>query len=406
MRLSLFIGSRYLFSRSRINAINWVSGISAVAIGVVTMALVCVLSVYNGYVGLILQGTEQMDPDLLIAPRWGQTMTLEQGGVLERALSDQQLVARWGRVLSSKGLLRLQGREWIADIIGVDRAYSEVVDLGEDFPREGFEGYDADAEAPIPLALGAYLAYSGAYSSSSDSLQLVFPKRQGLINPLSPASGFIIGQTHTLASLMPMREDIDQAAYIPLSALQRLLGYEQGEVSAVAVAVPQGVPVDGVRAQLQAMLGEPWQVQDRAAQHPELSYLIRMERVITYVVLLFVLVLAACNMASSLAMLIIEKRGDIATLYALGATQRQVGRIFRATGMMISLAGVLVGLVLGLLLCWGQQKWEFLYSGTGLGRMPFPVEVKPSDILIILGSSVVVLMLVSVFPIRLTRREA
>lgn len=405
MRLSLFIGLRYLFSRSRINAINWVSGISAVAIGVVTMALVCVLSVYNGYVGLILEGTEQMDPDLVIAPRLGQTMTLTRGGELDKALAREDIVAHSAKILTSKGLLRLRGHEWIADIVGIDASYPSIVDLGSDFPSDAFTQYGSRSEESIPLVLGAYLAYSGAYNSPADSLQLIFPKRQGLINPLSPASSFIMGQTHTQGSLMPMREDIDNSAYIPLEALQRLLGYEQGEVSRVAVTVAQGVSIDKAREQLQAALGESYQVLDRAAQHPELSYLIRMERVITYVVLLFVLVLAACNMASSLAMLIIEKRGDISTLYALGATEAQVGCIFRATGLMISLAGTLTGLVLGLLLCWGQQKWEFLSSGTGLGRMAFPVEVKPSDILIILASSVVVSMLVSIFPTRLTKRR-
>lgn len=405
MRFSLFIGLRYLFSRSRINAINWVSGISAVAIGVVTMALVCVLSVYNGYVRLILEGTEQVDPDLMIVPSRGQTMKIEPKGILEQTLAQQSFISGSTRLLSSKGLLRLLGREWTADIIGIEANHWSITDNNYDISLKPFERYFPSSEADIPIVLGAYLAYSGAYNSASDSLQLIFPKRQGLINPLSPASSFIIGQTYTHETLMPMREDIDNSAYIPLRALQSLLGYSPEEVSAIAVKVSEKASIDEARSYIQKTLGEEYQVLDRSSQHPELSYLIKMERVITYVVLLFVLILAACNMASSLAMLIMEKRGDITTLYALGTSQPQICWIFRVTGMMISLIGTMTGLVLGLFLCWGQQQWEFLYSGTGLGQMPFPVEIKASDILIILLSSVVVSMLVSVFPTRLIQNK-
>ncbi|KGN71506.1 FtsX-like permease family protein [Porphyromonas sp. COT-239 OH1446] len=405
MRLSVLFGLRYLFSRSSINAINWVSGISALAIGIVSMALVCVLSVYNGYVQLILEGTEHTDPDLLIRPAQGQTLSLTRDPRISQALAQPQVKGH-GAVLRSKGLLSSGARQWVVEVVGIAPGYLEVVDLSEGLSHGQFDWLiGSEAKVNVPLCFGAYLLFGGADVEDEEELQLVFPRRKGLINPLSPASAFVREPARVMAGLKPLREDIDHTIYLPLERLQRMLAYDADEASAIALSLEEGASLEQTKRSLSELLGTDYRVLDRAEQHPELSYLIRMEKVITYAVLLFILLLAASNMASSLAMLVIEKRGDIATLYALGASASQVAGIFRSTGLLISLSGTLLGTLLGLLLCWIQLEWEPLMSGTGLGMMPFPIQVQLEDILLILLASVVVSLLISSFPVRLTRRS-
>ena len=399
--LSLRIALRYLFSRSRLHAVNYVTGVSTLAVAIVAMALVCVLSVYNGYVELILAGTERTDAELLVRARSGGVFDLSkypQWPKLLRETGARSCV----RLLYSKGLLRADERQWVVEVQGVDCHFGEVYTMEQQLfsgraLSSALRGYSS-ADSVLPITIGAglpLLTDSTARGAEPAEVTLLFPKRRGFINPLNPASSFSGMPVEVIGQYSPMSLETDHTIYVPLEGLQLLLDYERDELSAL----------EAVRERLAEGLGSELVVQDREEQHPELSYLIRMEKVMTYLILLFILLLASLNVASSLTMLLLEKRSDYAILYALGASQRMVGSIFRSFGLLIALIGSSLGLVLGLVVSLLQQYFGIISTGAGLSAQALPVKILPLDLVLAFVSVSAISYLISLYPIHFFVRQ-
>ncbi len=409
--LSLRIALRYLFSRSRLHAVNYVTGVSTLAVAIVAMALVCVLSVYNGYVELILAGTERTDAELLVRARSGGVFDLSkypQWPKLLRETGARSCV----RLLYSKGLLRADERQWVVEVQGVDRHFGEVYTMEQQISSgralsSALRHYSS-ADSVLPITIGAglpLLTDSTARGAEPAEVTLLFPKRRGFINPLNPASSFSGMPVEVIGQYPPMSLETDHTIYVPLEGLQQLLDYERDELSALALRYPKGTDLEAVRERLTEGLGSELVVQDREEQHPELSYLIRMEKVMTYLILLFILLLASLNVASSLTMLLLEKRSDYAILYALGASQRMVGSIFRSVGLLIALIGSSLGLVLGLVVSLLQQYFGVISTGAGLSAQALPVKILPLDLVLAFVSVSAISYLISLYPIHFFVRQ-
>lgn len=409
--LSLRIALRYLFSRSRLHAVNYVTGVSTLAVAIVAMALVCVLSVYNGYVELILAGTERTDAELLVRARSGGVFDLNkypQWPKLLRETGARSCV----RLLYSKGLLRADERQWVVEVQGVDRHFGEVYTMEQQlFSGRALSSalrHYSSADSLLPITIGAGLPLfsdSTARGAEPAEVTLLFPKRRGFINPLNPASSFSGMPVEVIGQYPPMSLETDHTIYVPLEGLQLLLDYERDELSALALRYPKGTDLEAVRERLAEGLGSELVVQDREEQHPELSYLIRMEKVMTYLILLFILLLASLNVASSLTMLLLEKRSDYAILYALGASQRMVGSIFRNVGLLIALIGSSLGLVLGLFVSLLQQYFGIISTGAGLSAQALPVKILPLDLVLAFVSVSAISYLISLYPIHFFVRQ-
>ncbi len=386
MRFAFFTALRYLFGRSRLGATGWISLVSSIAIMVVTAALVCVMSVYNGYVAMLLEGESRNYPELMIRARIGDKVHLDK---LEGILKDTGLIHSYSPLLLTQGVLQSPKAELFADICGIDNRYTQVVSIDSGLQEGSFAplvAYRSTTDA-IPMVLGIALAAEGATSNESDEedqLSLTVPKREGLINPLAPASAFINQSVRVVGVLSAMNESSNRIAYMPIDAVRDLLNYDDNIASAIAMKVSHAISVAEAKERLTATLGEEYLVLDREEQQPELTTLIKTERVMVYLIMLAILTLAAFNLASSLVMLIYEKELDLRTLYMLGASPIQSASIFAFTGLLISGIGVLVGLSLGLILSVLQEHWGFLYSGEGINRLPFPIDIQFVDLAYIL----------------------
>ena len=408
--LSLSIALRYLFSRTRLHAVNYVTALSAIAIAVVAMALVAVVGVYNGYVAMILDATAQVDADIVLKDAAGAVFDLHNLPDYRRQLTQSGAEAITLR-LESKGLLRVGEQQWVVDAIGVDSTFAAVYPMARaaEVPTLHTATTFTDGEGiPItPIQIGASIQLppdSSRREQAGATAEVLFPKRLGFTNPLAPASSFQSIEVQVIGQYAPVSQEMDAAVYLPLSRLQEALDYGASQVSSIGIHLRQGISTSDFKRQVQELYGDKLKALDREEQHPDLSYLIRMEKVMTYLILLFILLLAAFNVASSLAMLLIEKEEDSRIFTALGAPPRFTQQVFRRVGLLIALTGTSIGMLLGWGLCLLQAQFGLVRSGSGMDAIALPVDVRPLDMLVIFISVTALSFLISLYPTRFFRR--
>lgn len=408
--LSLSIALRYLFSRTRLHAVNYVTALSAIAIAVVAMALVAVVGVYNGYVAMILDATAQVDADIVLKDASGAVFDLHDLPDYRRQLTQAGAEAITLR-LESKGLLRVGEQQWVVDAIGVDSTFAAVYPMARasEVPTLHTAATFTDGEGiPItPIQIGASIQLppdSSRREQAGATAEVLFPKRLGFTNPLAPASSFQSIEAQVIGQYAPVSQEMDAAVYLPLSRLQEALDYGASQVSSIGIHLRQGISTSDFKRQVQELYGNKLKALDREEQHPDLSYLIRMEKVMTYLILLFILLLAAFNVASSLAMLLIEKEEDSRIFTALGAPPRFTQQVFRRVGLLIALTGTSIGMLLGWGLCLLQAQFGLIRSGSGMDAIALPVDVRPLDMLVIFISVTALSFLISLYPTRFFRR--
>lgn len=408
--LSLSIALRYLFSRTRLHAVNYVTALSAIAIAIVAMALVAVVGVYNGYVAMILDATAQVDADIVLKDAAGAVFDLHNLPDYRRQLTHAGAEAITLR-LESKGLLRVGEQQWVVDAIGVDSTFAAVYPMARaaEVPTLHTAATFTDGEGiPItPIQIGASIQLppdSSRREQAGATAEVLFPKRLGFTNPLAPASSFQSIEAQVIGQYAPVSQEMDAAVYLPLSRLQEALDYGASQVSSIGIHLRQGISTSDFKRQVQELYGNKLKALDREEQHPDLSYLIRMEKVMTYLILLFILLLAAFNVASSLAMLLIEKEEDSRIFTALGAPPRFTQQVFRRVGLLIALTGTSIGMLLGWGLCLLQAQFGLVRSGSGMDAIALPVDVRPLDMLVIFISVTALSFLISLYPTRIFRR--
>lgn len=408
--LSLSIALRYLFSRTRLHAINYVTTLSAIAIAVVAMALVVVVGVYNGYVAMILDATEQVDADIVLQDASGAVFDLQDLPDYRKQLTQAGAEAITLR-LESKGLLRVGQQQWVVDAIGVDSTFASVYPMARaanipDLHRAP-TFTDSEGISITPIQIGASIQIppdSSRREQAGIMAEVLFPKRLGFTNPLAPASSFQDIEVQVIGQYAPANPKTDAAVYLPIARLQEALDYEASQVSTLGIRLRPGIATSDFKHQIHALYGDKFKALDREEQHPDLSYLIRMEKVMTYLILLFILLLAAFNVASSLAMLLIEKEEDSRIFTALGAPPSFTQQVFRRVGLLISLTGTSIGMLLGWGLCLLQAHFELVRSGSGIETIALPVDVRALDMIVIFVAVTALSYLISLYPTRFFRR--
>lgn len=406
MRFALFTALRYLFGRSRLGATGWISLVSAVAICIVTAALVCVLSVYNGYVALLVGSEANSSPDLLIRPKQGNTLAIDS---LTNVLRHSPYVQHSTPILEAQAVLRGDRSEHTATVYGIRTDYPQVVPMGANMLRGDLlapKQYRANADS-IGITIGIALAAEGADATAEDEslLQLILPRREGLINPLLASSAFTTQDVIITGVLPPYSESVNKRIYMDAEALANLLNYDSNTANALAIKLKDSTALRDAQAALSTQLGTQYSLLNREQQQPGLTVLIRTERIMVYLIMIAILTLAAFNLGSSLVMLILEKELDIRTLYTLGATRLQTTSIFAFTGVLISGIGSSLGLVLGLGISLAQAQWSFLYSGEGLNRMPFPIDIQIIDLAYTLLATAIISAISAALPASILWRQ-
>lgn len=381
MNLPFYIARRYLFSKKSHNAINIISMVCVCGVVVATTAVVCALSVYNGFNDLVAGMFSSFDPELKIMPRTGKVFDPTTAAFQEvRQLPD---IAYFGEVLQDNALIRYHDRQDIAIVKGVDDTFGHLTQIDSLLVDGSFILKDEVADyATLGIGLSAKL---GAKPGFASPLEIYVPKRDEKVNLSNPASSFNREYAYIGAVFMINQQVYDEGYMIlPLSLVRQLFRYDK-EVTSIELKLADGANISSVKKQIKDILGDRFIVQDRYEQQEASFKMMQVEKWMTFLILSFILAIALFNVVGSLSMLMIEKKDDVRTLRNMGADDKLIRRIFLFEGWMISGFGALIGIVLGLVLCLLQQHFGLITLGEKAGAFiidAYPVRVVFTDLLI------------------------
>lgn len=375
MGLPLNIARRYLFAKKSHNVINVISAISAIGMAIGTAALILILSVYNGFDDLVRKNLSDLDPDILITASEGKFF--DAGDPVFDRLAGDSRISGIDCILQDNIFINYDGRQGIALAKGVDTGYEGRTGLAGHITEGEFKFHEGE----IPMCvLGSSLSHSlGVHTWFVQPLELFYPRRGATISTVNPSASLESAKVWP-AGVLSISSDIDaELILVPYDIARTLFGVDDGKVSAIEITLADGVKAAKFAESLD--LGDGYTVRDRYRQHPAIYKMMRYEKLAIYLILIFVVIIVAFNIFGSMSMLIIEKKDDMATLRALGATDGTVRRIFVLEGWLISLSGLIVGLITGVALALLQQKFGFVKMPAGFIVQSYPVSLKALDVL-------------------------
>lgn len=405
MNFPFYIARRYLFSKKSHNAINVISGISVCGVALATLALVCTLSVFNGFQDLVSNLFTAFDPELKIVPATGKVFDGQDKAIA--AIRKMPEVALVSESLEDNALVQYQGRQAMAVIKGVEDNFEELTPIDTIlFGRGELMLHDEVVDYAIPGV--QLLATLGTGIRFLDPLEVYAPKRGAKVNMANPAASFTGGNLFSSGLVFAVNQEKYDGSYIltSLKFARQLFQYTT-EISAINLKMKEGTDIDAFKRKLEKHLGERFRVLDRYEQQADTFRIMKIEKFISYLFLTFILMIACFNVIGSLSMLIIDKRDDVVTLRNLGANDRQIVRIFLFEGRLISFIGAVSGIVLGVLLCWLQQTFGLISLGAAGSFIVdvYPVSVHWEDVVLIFFTVLAVGFLSVWYPVRYLSRR-
>lgn len=404
MSLPLKIACRYLVSKKGHQAVNIISIVAVGGVVVATAALICVLSVFNGFRGLIMGKLAMLDPQIAITATLGKTIN-DADSVIE-VVSALPGVERAVPVIEDQALaiyaqlqmpVRLKG---VPDDYNTMNLMDSVIVDGQWKLRDQVSRYAVAGAGPA-VRLMVRPDFLGM-------VRLYAPQRQGRVNIANPMGAFRQDSLFVSGIFQLQQNSYDaDLIYVPLEMARELFDYET-EATQVEVKLAPGANEQGAMSAISQALGNGYQVKNRLMQQREAYRLVNIEKWMAFLLLAFILVIATFNVISTLSLLIIEKDDSIATLRAMGANDRQISRIFVLQGWLITLVGAMTGVVIGLLLCLGQQRFGWLRLSGDPANMiinAYPVEVQWTDVLITFALVAAVGLLTSMVTALIMRRR-
>jgi len=401
MNFPFFVARRYLFSKKSTHAINIISAISVVGVAVATMALVVTLSVFNGFHDLVASFFTTFDPQLKIVPVKGKTVAADDPLLAKVKVLPEVEVSM--ESVEDQALAVYQGRQAMVNIKGVESNFEQLTHIDEILLGDGrFELRAADMFYGIPgVRLAEQLGMGYTYE---DPIKIYAPRREGQLNMANPLDGLVEDELYSPGVLFNVKQARYDKSYILTDiAFARRVFEQQGMISALELRLKPGSNFDRVKSEIKEIVGDGFAVKDRFEQQDDTFKIMKIEKFIAYIFLTFILMVACFNIIGSLSMLIIDKKDDVVTLRNLGASDRQIVRIFLFEGRMISAIGAVLGIVLGLTLCWAQQTYGIVKLGSSSGNFivnAYPVSVHPEDVVIIFITVLVIGFLSVWYPVR------
>ena len=384
MSFPFYIARRYLFSKKSTNAINIISGISITGVAVATMALIVTLSVFNGFHDLVASFFTQMDPQLKVTPIKGKTADASDAVLMKiRQLPAVEVATE---CLEDQALAVYGNRQMMVMLKGVQDNFDSLTHIREILEGDGdFDLHAADLHYGIP---GLGIAYQmGLGYTYQQPLKVYAPRRQGQLNMANPADGFVEDELYSPGCVFCMKQAKYDKHYILTSIdFTRQLFDQEGKLSSLELRLKPGSDFEQVKKDMVQLAAGRFKVQDRYEQQDDTFRIMKVEKLIAYIFLTFILIIACFNIIGSLSMLMIDKRKDVVSLRNLGATDKQITHIFLFEGRMISAIGAIIGLIIGLLLCWLQQQYGIVRLGSSEGSFvvdAYPVSVHPWDVIIV-----------------------
>lgn len=401
MNFPFYIARRYLFSKKKHNAINVISGISVCGVALATLALVCTLSVFNGFQDMVASFFTAFDPQLKITVREGKVFDGQDERI--RAVCALPEIDVFTETLEENAMVQYKDRQAMVVLKGVEDNFEELTSIDSILYGAGeFLLHDSIVNYGI---MGVELvATLGTGLQFVDPLQVYLPKRNAKVNMANPSASFNQDYLYSPGVVFVVNQQEYDGKYIltSLDFLRQLLNYTT-EVSAMELKLKSDANVSSVQAKIKKILGDAFVVQNRYQQQADVFRIMEIEKLISYLFLTFILMIACFNVIGSLSMLILDKKEDVVTLRSLGADDKLISRIFLFEGRLISLLGAVTGIVLGLTLCFIQQRFGVISLGGGGGTFvvdAYPVSVHAWDIVLVFVTVLAVGFLSVWYPVR------
>ena len=404
---SFYVARRYMFSKKSVGAINVISFISVAGVAVGTMALVIVLSVFNGFHDLVASLFTNIDPQIEVVPVKGKTINAD-APELDR-IRHLNFVDVATDVVEDQAIAVYGDRQRMVTVMGVDENFDQLTNISDILYGDGdFTLRVANLYFGVP---GIRLAQDlGLGARWTDYLKIYAPVRRGQLTDLdTPTDGFVVDSLLSPGVVYAVNQNkYDRDRIITSIYFARQLFDQDGMLSSLQLRLKPGTDLSTAKREIKAAAGEKFRVLDRFEQQADTFRIMQIEKVLAYVFLTFILIVACFNIISSLSMLIIDKKNDINTLHNLGANDRQIQSIFLYEGRIISAVGALIGIGLGLALCGLQQAFGFVKMGESSGTFivnAYPVSVHYWDVLVVFVTVILIGWAASWIPARRLRKQ-
>ena len=404
---SFYVARRYMFSKKSVGAINVISFISVAGVAVGTMALVIVLSVFNGFHDLVASLFTNFDPQIEVVPVKGKTINAD-APELDR-IRHLDFVDVATDVVEDQAIAVYGDRQRMVTVMGVDENFDQLTNISDILYGDGdFTLRVANLYFGVP---GIRLAQDlGLGTRWTDYLKIYAPVRRGQLTDLdTPTDGFVVDSLLSPGVVYAVNQNkYDRDRIITSIYFARQLFDQDGMLSSLQLRLKPGTDLAEAKREIKAAAGEKFRVLDRFEQQADTFRIMQIEKVLAYVFLTFILIVACVNIISSLSMLIIDKKTDINTLHNLGANARQIQSIFLYEGRIISAVGALIGIGLGLALCGLQQAFGFVKMGESSGTFivnAYPVSVHYWDVLVVFITVILIGWAASWIPARRLRKQ-
>lgn len=407
MNLSFYIAKRYLFSKKSHQVINIISGVAIAGVALATIAMVCTLSVFNGFKEMVAQQFTALDPDIKITAERGKSFTADS--LMRTNLRALPCVAVASIAVEDKAMAQYQGRQVMITLKGVEEDFKELTNIEDALiGNERFTLRDSINSYAVP-GVGVISSLNcGIYHVAP--LEIYAPKRRGKVSMSNPASNFKKRFLHSSGGAFIVNQPQYDDHYILTSALfaREVLGRSANEATSIEIKLADGYSASRAKQEIKSAIGDGFIVEDRYEQQKDVFKVMKIEKFISYIFLSFILLIACFNIIGSLSMLIIEKKENMETLRSLGATDNIITNIFVFEGSVISMIGAIGGIVIGLCACLLQQEYGLLTLGNGIGDFivdSYPVRVEAADIIAIFGTVAIVGLVAVWLPVKFLTKK-
>lgn len=379
-----FIAKRYLFSKKSHHAINIISGVAVCGIAIATAALICILSVFNGFQDMVAGLFTSFDPELKVVSAQSKYMAADEKEL--EALKQLEIIEVYSETIEDNALVVVNNRQRMVTVKGVSDNFTELSSINDLLLGDGVFELSADV-IDYGIFGSSLLTQLGVRADVNAPFELYAPRKGEKLDITNPLENLNNEQIFSpKVSFMVKQSKYDGNYVITSLPLARRLFDRQGYVTAVELKVSESVSVSEAKSKIEKLIGDKYKVLDRYEQQEDTFKVMKIEKLISYIFLTFILLIACFNIIGSLTMLIIDKKNDIHTLRCLGATERQLESIFLLEGRIVALVGAVAGIVLGVTLCLLQQQFGLIRFGNGDGAYiidTYPVSIKITDIVLV-----------------------
>lgn len=402
MKFPFYIAWRYLFARKSHNLINILSAISVSGLIIGTMSMVIVLSVMNGFESIITKMYNSFNPDFRIEAIKGKTIDISTFPIDKIAAIKG--IASYSEIIEENALLRYKNKQQIVTIKGVDQNFTKVSNIKSKVVEGKYLLQMREANFMV-IGYGIFDKMEMGINDFKSPISVYIPKRDNTVT-LDPTEAFNSEQVFASGAFSIQEEFDTKYAIIPLRLAKKLLDYKS-EVTAIEIAISNPENSDKIQKQIKQFIGDNYQIKNRFEQQEILYKIIKSEKFAIFLILSFIILIAAFNLIGSISMLILEKKKDIVILRSLGASENLIQQIFLAEGLLISLAGAFLGLVLGGLISFIQQRFGIIQlQGSGTFIIDaYPVVIQLADFLKVALIVTVIGFIAAWFPINKIKKR-